>query len=144
MTGRGRTGVFLTHYRVFNHLMIKRCRGGATSTSSLHVCLDGSRYSAVLEMRLLWQSIPKNPNVKYTFLAGTNAPLLLASTHNWCSSGGKMGRCLSGEVRMLSSALLSIHMTRTLLSSGASTPNCLCKKHTPDIYICPSSYFLKW
>ena len=85
MVVKGRTGIFPMPCRVLIqlHVIMMKSPGGATSTSPLHMCLDGSKESTVLGARLLWQSMPKNPNVKHTSIASANALRLLASTVRW-------------------------------------------------------------
>ena len=77
---------------------------GQKNTTPLQECLVGLTVFAQGGARLICSSIPRNPTVRQTFMAGPREPRLLESWQSCVRRWGRMGRGLRGAVLMVRSA----------------------------------------
>ena len=96
MVGLGDTGVLPKTCIVVIHLTRRRTPCGDKRTPPLQECLVGSKVFAEGGggARLFCLSIPRNPTVRQTFMAGCRVPMLSESWQSCVRRWGTMGRCL--------------------------------------------------
>ena len=82
---------------------------GGKIISPLHEYLVGLNVVAEGVARLLCLSIPRNPKVSQSFMAGPMEPRLLESRQSCVRRWGKMGSCLRGSVLMVRSPDMFYH-----------------------------------